>query len=70
MVRTMSAPEFDAEAFKAFEREGWQQVAATYRESFANLTMQAIEPLLEAVRSGSGVRLLDVACGPGPLGFR
>ena len=54
-----------AEAFKAFEHEGWDSVARPYRDAFSSLTVQSVEPLLDAVAAGSGVRLLDVACGPG-----
>ncbi|HZT42497.1 MAG TPA: methyltransferase domain-containing protein [Chthonomonadaceae bacterium] len=53
------------EAFKAFEHEGWQTVATEYRDFWGPLTQQAVAPLLEAVGAGPGVRLLDVATGPG-----
>ncbi len=52
-------------AFRSFEHAGWQNVSRQYHESFADLTSQAIEPLLNAVRAGKGTRLLDVATGPG-----
>ncbi len=52
-------------AFRSFEHAGWQNVSKQYHESFANLTSQAIEPLLDAVTAGKGTRLLDVATGPG-----
>lgn len=55
----------DPGAFRSFEHAGWQNVSRQYHESFANLTSQAIEPLLDAVRAGKGMRLLDVATGPG-----
>ena len=55
----------DPGAFRSFEHAGWQNVSRQYHESFANLTSQAIEPLLNAVRAGKGTRLLDVATGPG-----
>ena len=58
----------DAEAyaaFEAFERQGWEQVALPYHDTFALLTAQSVEPLLDAVQTGPGTRLLDVACGPG-----
>lgn len=57
------APETDA--FKVFEHEGWERVAGPYRDAFSSLTVQSIGPLLDAVAAGPGVRLLDVACGPG-----
>jgi len=54
-----------ADAFKAFEREGWESVAGSYRDAFSSLTRQYVGALLDAVAAGAGVRLLDVACGPG-----
>ena len=51
--------------FAAFEREGWTRVADGYTESFGRCTSLAIEPLLDAARVISGIRVLDVACGPG-----
>ena len=52
-------------AFRSFEHAGWQKVSKQYHESFASLTSQAIGPLLDAVTTGKGTRLLDVATGPG-----
>ena len=55
----------DAEAFTAFERAAHDRIAATYAEHFAPITGLALEPLLDAARVGAGLRLLDVATGPG-----
>ncbi len=55
----------DPGAFRSFEHAGWQKVSRQYHEVFADLTSQAIEPLLDAVSAGKGMRLLDVATGPG-----
>jgi SAM-dependent methyltransferase len=55
----------DPKAFRDFEHDGWQHVAGRYHGSFASITTQSIGPLLDAVGAASGVRLLDVACGPG-----
>jgi SAM-dependent methyltransferase len=55
----------DADAFKRFEREGWEHVALPYRDAFSSLTTQAVASLLDAVNAGPGTRLLDVASGPG-----
>ncbi len=55
----------DPGAFRSFEHAGWQQVSQRYHESFAELTSQAVEPLLDAVGAGKGTRILDVATGPG-----
>jgi len=51
--------------FHAFEHAGWQAVPDQYDRSFANLTSQAIEPLLDATDVCGGSRVLDVATGPG-----
>jgi ubiquinone/menaquinone biosynthesis C-methylase UbiE len=58
---------YDAARFREFERDGWNTVGRAYGDSFGSLTAQAIEPLLDAARVGSGTRLLDLACGPGHL---
>lgn len=55
------------EDFGSFELRGWQEVASRYEDAFAALTTQSIEPLLEAVGTAAGTRLLDVASGPGRL---
>ncbi len=52
-------------SFQEFERAGWESVVAEYDAAFGSLTSQAIEPLLNAVGVEQGVRLLDVATGPG-----
>jgi ubiquinone/menaquinone biosynthesis C-methylase UbiE len=52
-------------AFKDFERAGWESVVAEYAGGFGDLTIQSIAPLLDAVGAAPGVRLLDVASGPG-----
>ena len=51
--------------FKAFEHAGWESVVSEYDAAFGHLTIQAIGPLLDAVGAGRGMRLLDVATGPG-----
>jgi SAM-dependent methyltransferase len=51
--------------FRDFEHAGWQGAASAYAEHWGALTCQAVEPLLDAVGAGPGVRLLDVATGPG-----
>jgi len=52
-------------AFRELEKSGWESAAADYDEAFARITAQSVPPLLDAVGAGPGVRLLDVACGPG-----
>src|ERR1051325_11449659 len=54
-----------SDAFKDFERVGWEAVVDEYAGAFGALTMQAIGPLLDAVEAGPGGGLLDVAGGPG-----
>lgn len=55
----------DSEKFRAFEHHGWQEIPAGYHAAFGSLTCQAIEPLLDAVRLKKGMKLLDIASGPG-----
>ena len=52
-------------AFRNFEHDGWQKAAGQYDLGFGNVTRQAVDSLLNAVAARNGVRLLDVACGPG-----
>ncbi|HET7853370.1 MAG TPA: methyltransferase domain-containing protein [Candidatus Methylomirabilis sp.] len=61
----MPSPPIDPEAFRAFEHEGWERVPQRYHNAFASLTSQTIAPLLDALGATTGVRLLDVATGPG-----
>ena len=51
--------------FSKLEYTGWQSVAGKYMENWAILTRQFIEPLLNAANVGKGMKVLDVACGPG-----
>ena len=51
--------------FSKLEHEGWSRVSVLYDQSWANLTKQFIEPLLEAVDIHPGMHVLDIACGPG-----
>ena len=55
----------DPNAFRAFEHAGWQSVAALYGKDFGKLTSQTSDPLLDAVEVRNGVRVLDMATGPG-----
>lgn len=63
----MTGAKVNTDAFTAFERDGWDEVAAAYADSLDAVTGQAIEPLLDAVEAGPGTQLLDIACGPGSL---
>jgi ubiquinone/menaquinone biosynthesis C-methylase UbiE len=51
--------------FHRFEHEGWERVAHKYEKTWSGLTKPFIPALLTAVNIRNGVRLLDVACGPG-----
>jgi SAM-dependent methyltransferase len=52
-------------SFHEFERAGWERAAPEYERGFGELTMQSAAPLLDVVGAAPGLRLLDVACGPG-----
>jgi SAM-dependent methyltransferase len=60
-------PAIDVEAFKKFEREGYSRVAQGYDKATAVVTSQVNDAVLDAVGTGPGMSLLDVACGPGWL---
>jgi SAM-dependent methyltransferase len=52
-------------SFHDFEQQGWERAADHYSDAFGSLTSQTIPALLRAVGADAGVRLLDVASGPG-----
>lgn len=51
--------------FSRYEYEGWQRVASKYDEIWSKLTRQVIDPLLDAMSIDAGMKVLDIACGPG-----
>lgn len=53
--------------FKEFEHRAWQKAVDQYDASFSQLTKQMIPAILNALDVRKGMRLLDVACGPGYL---
>jgi len=55
----------EPEKFRNFELCGWEGIPAQYDDAFGQLTPQAIDRLLEAVRLKKGSTFLDIACGPG-----
>ena len=67
MATTLSPD--DAEKLHAYERRRHDALAEGYAGFFAPVTALAIAPLLEAVRAGPGIRLLDVATGGGAGGL-
>ena len=52
-------------SFAEFEFAGWERVAVKYDATWATLTRLFIPALLEAAGVRPGVRVLDVASGPG-----
>ena len=61
----MGAPVIESERFYQFEHSGWEAIPEPYHQAFGKLTTQAIEPLLDAVGTKKGVRIIDIASGPG-----
>src|SRR5262249_7605845 len=59
----MSTP--DPQSFRDFEFQGWQKVANRYHDTFADVTVQCIEPLLDDAGVSNQSRTLDIACGLG-----
>lgn len=53
------------QTFGEFEHRAWEQVVAEYDEFFGSLTVQSVEPLLDATGISRGMQVLDVATGPG-----
>ncbi len=60
-------PHYDPDAYRDFERAAWAALPQSYQDHFGFLTAQAAESLLNAVGTGQGTRLLEVACGTGHL---
>jgi ubiquinone/menaquinone biosynthesis C-methylase UbiE len=61
----MTINEQQSQAFKEFERTGWAKQAEHYDSLVGEMTRQAVAALLAAANARSGIRLLDVASGPG-----
>jgi ubiquinone/menaquinone biosynthesis C-methylase UbiE len=60
----------DIETFNAFEAAGWETRASDYDRFFRALTSRLADPLLDAVGATAGMRLLDIASGPGYVAGR
>src|SRR5262245_49787041 len=61
----MSLPENDLEAFKAFEKAGWERAADAYHQHWGNLSRQSAEALVDVAGVAPGKQVLDVATGAG-----
>jgi ubiquinone/menaquinone biosynthesis C-methylase UbiE len=57
----------DLTAFRNFEQSGWNSTADKYDQWFGGLTPYFCEHLLNRAQVTEGVRVLDIACGPGYL---
>ena len=66
----MSQPAIDFDAFRAFEASGWERRADPYDRFFGPVTDRVAEPLLDAAQIASGMRVLDLATGPGSVAGR
>jgi len=55
------------DAFRAFEHSGWSNsdVCHSYHANFGEVTVQSIDPMLDAAGVVSGSKLLDVCTGAG-----
>lgn len=61
----MTISEQQSQAFKQFETTGWAKQAEHYDSLVGQVTSQAVDALLGAVNARPGLKLLDVASGPG-----
>ena len=55
----------DPSDFRTWEHALWQKAAVPYHQFWESLSLQAIDPLLDAVDVKQDTRVLDVATGPG-----
>lgn len=55
----------DAPSFKELERQGWAAKADDYDAFAGQITVGAVAPLLDAAGVRAGMRVVDIACGPG-----
>ena len=55
----------DSHSFREFEHSGWQGIPRQYHQAFGELTIQSIEPLLDAAGVKAGTKVIDIASGPG-----
>ena len=57
----------DQDAFREFERVGWDRAIDGYVDVLGPVTRQTVETTLDAAAVKAGTRLLDVRTGPGYL---
>jgi SAM-dependent methyltransferase len=57
----------DPKEFAAFELSGWDTRIRGYDAAFGTISRQTVAPMLDAAGITSGMRVLDVCCGPGML---
>jgi ubiquinone/menaquinone biosynthesis C-methylase UbiE len=62
--------DYDAEAFDAYERAGWESIAGRFAERWSPITSKAIDALLDAAHVGQASRVLDVGTGAGDAARR
>lgn len=61
----MTTSEQERQAFKEFEKTGWNRQAEHYDSFAGQMTRQAVDALLKAADVKPGAKLLDIATGPG-----
>ena len=61
----MTTPSSDDLAFRAFEQSGWNTTADKYDQTFGGVTPAFCESLLDGAGVKAGMRVLDIATGPG-----
>lgn len=64
-IRAMSGLTGALAEFHDLEFKNWQKAPAAYNKGWGSLTSQCIPAVLASVGCAPGVRLLDVATGPG-----
>jgi ubiquinone/menaquinone biosynthesis C-methylase UbiE len=57
----------DPQQFSAFELAGWDSNISGYDSAFGEVARQTVGSMLDAAHVTSGMRVLDVCCGPGML---
>jgi SAM-dependent methyltransferase len=55
----------DIDAYAGFTASGWDARAANYHRFIGQVSARLVEPLLDAASVRAGMRVLDVATGPG-----